>query len=145
MLLHIIVHSEICLFENKILCSALLFFFGIHVFAPLVYMFSLVGRISHVSCVNTSRQAWESDPWSLEFYQRGKYLQYTLKCWYFSELIFLTRCLNCWLFCDVMRAIYQQLLFSPYTSEISDYEHLTNECFHQTFAPMSLDALSNTV
>jgi hypothetical protein len=48
MLLHII-HTEICLFENKNYhCCALFWFCGIHVCVPFMCLFSLVGLMSLV-------------------------------------------------------------------------------------------------
>jgi hypothetical protein len=42
MLLHIVVHTKMCLFENK---THSFFFCGIHVCAPFVCMFSVVGHM----------------------------------------------------------------------------------------------------
>jgi hypothetical protein len=50
MLLHIVVHTKRCLFEDETLFrSALFSFCGVHVCAPFVRMFWLVGRMSLVS------------------------------------------------------------------------------------------------
>jgi hypothetical protein len=49
LLLHIVVHTKTCLFENETLRSALFSFCGVHVSALLRTYVSLVGSMSHVS------------------------------------------------------------------------------------------------
>jgi hypothetical protein len=49
MLLHIFVHSKICLLQNKTLSQFMLFsFFGVHTCAPFVCMYTLVRHMSLV-------------------------------------------------------------------------------------------------